>query len=415
MPVADDATACDFCTYTVCSGCIPVGSSLECDDCRASRPDGARRRPEVQRDRPLRPDQIPNGCVVPDDVTVRMKSARVTFRPTSCVAASEYNNAPPLKRARLSILSCIPPRSAASRMAAWRLFDEFLTSCTSVQWSNFTAEDVSDFVVWRAAPPDTVVQTRNPVEVSTVMADLARLRAHAFATSQVAIAARLYGAEITTILKRLGSGDNHDSVRKTPVDPSVVDVLVASAEADPMDYDACFVAALVAVGIYFFTRGGELDVSNEHLRVVGRVGTFTFVHQKTKPGVGVKPKPVARSCKAPMLLRALATWDRHRPKLGTLPAFPSAPGSRKAVTTTQVRELLGKTLGKPAVLPGEERVLPWSLRAGGATMCFLAGMDPSRIMRLGRWSSEVALMYCVLTSSVQAKAWADAFQADWMI
>jgi hypothetical protein len=35
-----------------------------------------------------------------------------------------------------------------------------------------------------------------------------------------------------------------------------------------------------------------------------------------------------------------------------------------------VQGILQSYLGAPPLLPGEQRALPWSLRAGGATLCF---------------------------------------------
>lgn len=94
-----------------------------------------------------------------------------------------------------------------------------------------------------------------------------------------------------------------------------------------------------------------------------------------------------------------------------------APGGlvfgRVASDVAGVRAALLRILGQPPLLLGEERQLPWSLRAGGATMAFHAGMDPVRIMRLGRWDSEVAIMYSVLGARVQVDTWLAAFRDSW--
>ena len=81
--------------------------------------------------------------------------------------------------------------------------------------------------------------------------------------------------------------------------------------------------------------------------------------------------------------------------------------------SVDVRALLLRHLGSPPIMPGEARALPWSLRCGGATACFAAGIDPASIRRIGRWSSEVALLYCCVTPLTQDRRYGALADAGW--
>jgi hypothetical protein len=417
------ATACDTCSYTVCEACVPVGSPIVCPDCPlALRPAGAGvaagttapapTRTEFPRGRGRSAPNPGNGLLIPAPCRIELKRGPLDLVPNAAVNADLYLAAPPLRKARLALLACIPPASARGRQAAVAVFSSFLRQVAKVPWSSLTSDDVADFVLWRAAPPtDAGVPPppRGPVEPSTALSDLAHLRAHARLTGD-GVLPRLYGHQVSETLRRLGAGERHDSVRKTPVDLADVARAVERAEAPRASVQDRSDAFLLALGLFLFLRAGECGFPRDRLLVSPDGIGLVFVAQKTRPGPAAKR--VTRLCCAPLLVRAHTAFRAQLQKLRpSEPVFRNATGGPLAAQ--DVRTTLLRVLGPPPVLVGETRALPWSLRAGGATMCFHSGMAPDRIMRLGRWSSEVAMMYAVLSARVQTDTWLGTFSEEW--
>lgn len=352
------------------------------------------------------------GTIIPASVSVRLKSGIVELRPNTAVSQAEYDAGDPLRRARLALVACSPLGTAAGRLAAVRLFSIFLATVVFVPWAAVTPPLIADYVMWRAAPPTSVPQPpRGPVEPSTAMGDLVHLRAHAVAVSDPRLGG-WYGACITSVLKRLGAGEKHDSVRKTPVQLCAVLQLVVAAEAPGAPLSVRLDAFLVTLGVLLFLRGSETAVTKECLVVDSRLAYIgiIFLRQKTRPGLA--SKRVTRVCSAPLLLRAYRTVQPYVTSLR--PSDLVFPTPSDTTTANSVRSTLLRLLGTPPVMLGEMRPLPWSMRAGGATLCFHADMDIERLMRIGRWTSRVSLMYAVLTAQVQADIWTKALgQEDW--
>lgn len=416
LPIAyaDDASACDTCTYTVCQGCLPLHSPVRCDDCRwttalVSSP------PLLGLRQSLSPSATPlpesdMSQVLPPPLRLCFKDGVREVVPNTTVPRVEWEKAHPIRRARLSLLATITTGAASARAAAWRLFATFL-ELVRVPLDSVYPSDVADFVVWRVAPPESVTTpARGPVLAATAMSDLARLRAHALSLA-LDVHRHLYGPPITAVLKALGSSDKHDSVRKTPVAVRDIHRLVDQACAPGADIAFMRSVFIVTLGFFFFCRGGELDVRRQHLVASRSTISFTFTHQKPRGTPVVAARPVTRSCAAPVLRRM---YDRYLPFMPKSPDAPvGADSSGTPPSSASVRAMLLALLGTPPILPGEDSSLPWSLRAGAATMCFQSGIPIDRIMRLGRWSSEVALMYCVLTPSVQDRLWQPVADAGW--
>ena len=413
----EDCTACEGCSYTLCTGCQPLGAEIRCPDCPLAGKGAGLRGPAVPVVFGGRPpaggdDAYGPGTIVPAPCVVTMKRGLVELRPTVGISRSLYETSSPLRRARLALLACIPSSTAAGRLGALRLFSLYLSVVARVPWNLVDPAVVADFVMWRVAPPrvgSVPPPPRGPVEPATAMSDVVHLRAHANATSQPDAVAMWYGDAVTAIFKRLGAGEKYDSVRKTPVALAAAHALVAqaerplAAERDKMD------AFLVVIGILLFLRGGETGFVKSSL-LAGDPDKYiglTFLTQKTRSTVG--SKSVSRLCSAPLLLRAYRCArpfiDKLRPSDNVFAFGSSAP-------STWVREQLLRILGPPPLMMGETRPLPWSMRAGGATVCFHAGMDCDRLMRLGRWSSKVSLMYAVLTAQVQSEIWTRALENE---
>jgi hypothetical protein len=337
--------------------------------------------------------------VVPVPVEVRTAVGLRMIRPTLGVLASSYLTASPLRQARIAIMAMIPDSSARARLGAWKRFGRFL-ALVGCALHSVSPAVVADYVVWRVAPPSGLFLDVVPVRAATAMGDLSHIRAHAYDTDAVA-PDRLYGREISLVLKRLGGSEKHDSVRKTPVDVAAAERAVRRAESVDSSDNEVMLAVLLTFGLFFFLRCGECTFTYGDVSSIPDTITLTWTLQKTRSRI--MPIRVSRSCSSPLLLRAwqayLIRWPRRRDTERVL-WYDS-----EVVSATRVQNILRTCLGPPPQLPGESRPLPWSLRAGGATLCFSKGVPTDRIMRLGRWTSEVSLMYCVLTPSVQAAAW----------
>jgi hypothetical protein len=388
------ATMCDTCSMTVCTACLPEGREFSCTECRA-RPIPVANDRLSTASRDWGPDMV-----VPSPVEVRTVLGTKVIRATLGVPAASYFMSSPLRQARMAIIASVPEGSARARLSAWQRFGRFL-SMLRISIAQVTAEEVADYVVWRAAPPVEGYGEIKPVRASTVMGDLSHIRAHAHDTGAMDPSI-LYGRHISLVLKRLGGSDKHDSVRKTPVDIAAVEKAVRNAEKPSASDECIMMAVLLAFGIFFFLRCGETSFCQKDVVYNKDSGvTLTWTLQKTRSRL--VPTSMSRTCASPMAVQAWLAykerWPNNPPTAHVL-HFRGVP-----ITSTMVQGILQSYLGAPPLLPGEQRALPWSLRAGGATLCFSKGMATDRIMRLGRWTSEVSLMYCVLTPGVQASAW----------
>ena len=209
------------------------------------------------------------------------------------------------------------------------------------------------------------------------------------------ILANFYGSTITAVLKRIGAGERHDAVRKTPVAFSQVLRIASTA--------TLAVASAIILGFFFLMRGGELVALEAGDVRVGPEGVdVTFRRQKTR--ATVTSISVTRRCAAPLLVRVVSDYLKEHTASG--PVFPDLRSA------ADVRRLLLTYLGMPPLLPGEAAPLPWSMRAGGASALFHSDYPEEKLMKFGRWSSRVALMYCVLSPHAQAMAW-KGVQAAW--
>jgi hypothetical protein len=390
------ATACDTCSMTICTACWPEGRDFVCIECRAQPVDmhtqGASSSSSASRN--WGPE-----LVVPSPVEVKTVVGLKVIRATLGVPAMAYFAASPLRQARMAITASVPEGSARARLGAWQRFCRFLVVIKTAV-SMISVEDVADYVVWRAAPPSGGFSHITPVRAATVMGDLSHIRGYAYDTGAIDPTC-LYGRPISLVLKRLGGSDKHDSVRKTPVEIEVVERSVRLAERSNAADSDIMMAVLLTFGVFFFLRCGECGFTGGDVAATGTDITLTWTLQKTRSRL--VPTRMSRTCGSPLLLRAWTVYMRRWPKRNPSESILWHEGT--PITAGRVQTILQGHLGAPPVLPGEQRALPWSLRAGGATLCFTKGMATDRIMRLGRWTSEVSLMYCVLTPGVQAAAW----------
>lgn len=401
---AQQASACETCTYTVCESCLPPGLEVWCEDC--TRP--SRRVPRPVSDAPHHYESTDNGLsfdaagehvMVPPPMRLRFHDGVRWITPRAPVPTRLWDMASPVRRVRLAVLATVPPATAAAWRRALATFESFLLS-EDIGWSDVDQAVTADFVVWRACPPWEEGLSRRVVRSATALSELARLRA--YRTALHLDVSGLYGPLVTAVLRRLGANERHDSVRKTPVSWADAVRLAEKALRRPKDWELVRDASLIITGLCFFLRGGETDVDRSDVAVDAAGVTFTWRHQKTRGSAVARALPVSRSCNLRVLVDVSRCWLSLRGS-GPGPWWPRSAGPSPApVSTDFVRQQLVLRFGTPPLLPGEDRVLPWSLRAGAATACFAAGLPPDRIRRLGRWSSEVALMYAVLTPAVQA-------------
>lgn len=399
--------ACDDCSYTVCVSCLPPGSNVVCPDCPFSaRVTSGASVPIVYGGLSASgdPSKFGGGTIVPAACRVLLKRGVAELRPTAAVDSFSYNSASPLRRARYALLSCVPSCTASGRLASVRLLSLFAAEVARVPWGAIDAEHIADFVMWRVAPPPgcgIVMPPKGPVEAATAMGDLVHLRAHARATASRTD--HLYSFTITAVLSRFGANEKHDSVRKTPVDFAIVSKLVRRADGVGATLQEKLDAFLMAMGCLLFLRGSEAGFEKRDLVISPQAVGLVFRRQKTR--AGLLSKSVTRFCAAPILLQAYQCVRAHIESLAdTDRVFPFGGSAASA----WVRAALRRICGPPAVMLGEACPLPWSMRACGATLCFHAGMDVERLMRLGRWSSRVSLMYAVLTAQVQSDIWSKA-------
>ena len=344
------------------------------------------------------------GLIVPPLLRLEFKRGPLLLRPTLAVPRKAWDAGDPLRRAVWSVLASAPVSTAQARRAALKRFADFL-GVRGRSFAMVDPMDVAEYIIWRVAiVPGVDPPERGPVEPATAMAEVAHIRAHA-ALCEAGYVERLYSTEISALLKRLGAGERPDGVRKTPVALAQVRRIAQAAvrEGTPELVEEAF---LITLGFFMFMRGGEFThIMPQHLIRTDDALSLTWVRTKTRSAIA--RHSVTRICKAPLLLQVYDLWSRVRRKTRTdTPVFPNT-------TTATIRDLLRRRLGHPPVMPGEPRALPWSMRAGAATQCFICGMDPERIMRLGRWSSRVALLYCVLTPQAQAAAWDQQVRTDW--
>ena len=420
IPPEVNASACDDCSYTVCTGCVSPGVAVKCSDCpvsvtrRRRCAAGSRSPSSARADTDTLEAALAAGAdwgphwVVPSSVTLTFKRGPLVLRPTLAVPRARWDSADTLERAVLSLLATAPVSTAAGRRSAVARFSSFLSEVKGgLPIADVSQRTVAEFVVWRVAlvPGVPPPEGRGPVEPATVLADLAHIRAHA-TLADAEYLPRLYGSEITAVLRRLGAAERPDGVRKTPVCLEQVR-RVARQAADSEDVVLARRALAVVLGFFMFMRNGEFaHIRGSHLRLLQSPTAVALTLVRTKTRSPIARLAVTRICQAPLLLQTVARFTKLCPVKDDELVFPD-------FSTESVRALLRDLLGKPPLLPGESQALPWSLRAGAATQCFLSGMDPERIMRLGRWSSRVALLYCVLTPQVQAASWSQRCQPDW--
>lgn len=360
------------------------------------------------------------GLEVLEPVTLLTVRGPVTFTPTVPVAASVASNALacPLERARWQIVTAIPDASAQAMHAALTLFTTFLRTAAGLRsFSEVTPAHVAHFILWRAARPLGVLPPPAPyapsVAVSTAAADVAKLRRLAIGPGLLE-ATQLYGREVTDVLKALRSSDDPDSVRKTPV--SMPDLVRRVQEAiDIGTHESLRRAIALSTAFFAFCRGGETalrgrDVDLTKLNSEDNPSiTVIFRFGKARGGILRAPlvAPVPRVLSAPPLLRSWRAWVA----LAGSPADDDVVFGAHAGTAA-FRRLLVAELGEPPSLPGELRPLPWSVRAGAASAALAAGVSAEVLKKLGRWRSDVALSYAILTPSIQGKIWGEA-AAGW--
>lgn len=347
----------------------------------------------------------------------------VRLRPTAPVSSGDAGGATTsVRAARLAALAAVPAGQALARERALFVFEHFLRS-ERLEWADVTPEVAADFVMWRvapplgSAPPPAAFAPAGVVEACTAAGDLSAIRAHWMAVQgpKGPIAAALYGSAVTRTLERLGMRIKPDAVRKTPVPLAALMALTTAASALPGDRVLCRDVALMAVGLFAFARGGELDFDVADVVEQDQQSlTFVFRHEKARGGAArcAMGRPRSRTCSHPLLLLAWSLYRPHRPSGGRLfPLDASSRGSRRlrhVPWSDLVRAVLLARLGRPPCLAGERQPLPWSLRCGMASACFAAGFSIELIMRLGRWASSAAVLYCVLTPSALTSLWRGA-------
>jgi hypothetical protein len=141
---------------------------------------------------------------------------------------------------------------------------------------------------------------------------------------------------------------------------------------------------MVPADVAFFDRGG---VRHARVRMRKRKDLRVLRGKQAEVvlagGSGAYLEPVV----------ALERWLERRRGLGIgedRPLFCHDDGS--AITVAQVRAMVKDVMGAAGRDPG--RFGAHSLRIGGATAAFAAGVSPSLIRLMGRWSSDIYEIYC---------------------
>lgn len=324
----------------------------------------------------------------------------MSIRPTLPVLRTEWANADAVGRIRLSLLSNRPEASAEAARSALQLFSYFLLTVKNASWASLNSRTVADFLIWRVLEHDTLPPPPAPrqrvVRIASALATLTHLRMLA-PRLRLCESAVLFGDEIREVQKALRTENTPDAVRKTPFPVDTAMDCLKEARRNPECPKACFAAAFCLLGLFFFLRVGEVsalewrDIRLEEHRV-----SVSFRYQKNSGGQRNEAlsRIVTRTCTLPEVVEACRLWRSATVKR-TGPAFPM---------TTSCQEYMRSLAGWPPILPGEERPLPWSLRAGGASLLF-GRLDTDVIMKLGRWRSSVGVMYCVMTPLVQQRLW----------
>ena len=145
--------------------------------------------------------------------------------------------------------------------------------------------------------------------------------------------------------------------------------------------------------VSFFERGGATH-ARLSMRKRKDLKVLRGKHAKVVVAGG------GRHVDAPLRLR---DWLRARralglPDDGPLFCWPSG----ECITVTQVREcvrLVMRAAGRPPELFGAH-----SLRIGGASAALAAGVPPTLIRLLGRWSSDVYEIYCRMSEEAALRA-----------
>lgn len=346
--------------------------------------------------------------VLPPPLETKGKLGDELVIPTLPMNRKTFTSANAIRQLRYTYLCAKPFATAKAALSALNLFNDFLYNIVKVQWEHLTEEEVADFLMWRVRGTEDIAPAPAPrdpyVMIGSALATLAHIRGTAPFLGLCQKEA-LYGDSIREIVKRLTTSNGPESVRKTPVPPDAVWRTVDDAMLGEFDLTE---AVALGLGLCFFMRVVEitsLALADLQIQQVETREAVLVIFRSFKAAGGENKRslttPIRRYCFIPKLV-------------GLVKRFLYSPRKRLPFADMKIQSLLVRVLGLPEILPGETRPLPYSLRAGGATWLFTAGMERSYIQQLGRWRSETSLLYCVLTPTMQATMWSHVpTDGDW--
>lgn len=322
--------------------------------------------------------------------------------PTAPVARPAVTTS--ITAARLSLMAEIPHESVCVRERAVYLLEYFMAREAKAM-RELCPDIIADFITWRVSPPAHSYPPppgfERTVTIASAMNLVWAMRAHWESVGDARV--QYVNADlISATAARLGANIKPECVRKTAIPLSAVVTLLRRAKGTT-DWTLARDACLFVFGIVFACRPGELNVSIADLRDATTAFTFVFRSEKPRGGRAAAarlPEPRARTCAVRLLREA---WNLWRPFLRTSgPVWPRRPFDSQSITTDDIRASLILRFGKPPLHAALHRRLPWSMRATAATWLWEAGMSPDQIRFWGRWSSEVEVMYVVLSPKGQS-------------
>lgn len=335
----------------------------------------------------------------------------------------EWTTASALRRARRTLEFNIPPETARAYKRVHDLFQHFIEALglDGTLTDVIDPELTADFLMWRAAPPivhqtstDEIIPNKPPghndvVDATTAAGDLVTIRARWNLLGRPDLVQRTRGPQVDRVLRHLSARIRSEAVRKTPVPHEHVQRIAREADEQPNDPELLRDAAIINVGFHFMMRNGEMAIRMQDVIVRGSTTAVTFHGEKARGGRHRPIQPVPRtrwvqsSTLANLLRRYIANTRQNAQP--TEPLFLAATDQARPVTANNVRRILNERLGKPKKMTASDKILPWSLRAGGATHLMRNGATPEEVRRLGRWTSETSLQYSVMGREAQLEIW----------
>ena len=388
VPQATPAALCDYpsCVHLKCLQCHPdMGATLEC--------------PEHQGH--VAHLEGPGG--------VQTFAAAVAPQPVPRIPDGAEPALSTLFAACAVMLAVMVATSAAAVARAHRFFTTFLRFF-NVAPSEVTPWVVMAYLIARCRPPVGVplpAFMTSRVLPRTAAGDLTLLRRRARIVKDHALLVALTDEDVLRLGAVLGANVRRSKTAKAPVLIHHLEAMWAARAVGALVMGFVRNALMLVVGLVCGLRRREIVA----LRVCDAVWdapraelTVRICRDKTNQTVTDAQQPRVLCVAHALLTEVMGAWRAsalgQRAAGSTAPLFPRLAGN--VITDATLDPGTVNSIVRQ-MLPGLP-VSPHGLRVGFATELYAAGVDVSRILEMGRWSSMAGLLYVLPSADATAAA-----------